>query len=231
MGDFLMADKKEYVNIAIDGPAGAGKSTISRLLAGNFGYVYVDTGALYRSIGLSSLKNGVDTADEQGVVNLLSKISLELKFENGSQHVYLNGEDVSSLIRSPEVSMAASKVSSYPEVRGFLLGLQKDIASKNNVVMDGRDIGTVVLPNAKIKIFLTASPEDRAKRRYEEMLARGEKAEYEKVLADIIKRDKADSGRKIAPLKPADDAIKIDTTGFELEKSVQKITSVVEDLL
>lgn len=226
-----MTDKKEYVNIAIDGPAGAGKSTISKLLAGNFGYVYVDTGALYRSIGLFALKNGVDTADEHGVIGLLPKISLELKFENGAQHVYLNGEDVSSLIRSPEVSMAASKVSAYPGVREFLLGLQKDIASKNNVVMDGRDIGTVVLPNAKIKIFLTASPEDRAKRRYEEMLQRGEKAEYGKVLADIVRRDKADSERKIAPLKPADDAIKIDTTGFELEKSVKTITSAVKDLL
>lgn len=226
-----MEDKEEYVNIAIDGPAGAGKSTISKMLAGNIGYVYVDTGALYRSVGLFALKNGVDTADRQGVIKLLPKISLELKFQDAAQHVYLNGEDVSSLIRSPEVSMAASKVSSYPEVRKFLLGLQKDIASKNNVVMDGRDIGTVVLPNAKIKIFLTASPEDRARRRYEEMLQRGEKAEYSEVLADIIKRDSADSGRKIAPLKPAEDAILIDTTGFELEKSLEKITSVVKDLL
>lgn len=226
-----MADKKENVNIAIDGPAGAGKSTISRLLAGNLGYVYADTGALYRTVGLFALKSGADTADEQGVIKLLPKISLELKFEGGAQHVYLNGEDVSSLIRSPEVSMAASKVSSYQGVRSFLLGLQKDIAFKNNVVMDGRDIGTVVLPHAKIKIFLTASPEDRARRRYEEMLQRGEKAEYSKVLADIIKRDSADSGREIAPLKPADDAIIIDTTGFELEKSLKKITSVVKDLL
>jgi cytidylate kinase len=227
-----MADgQTETINIAIDGPAGAGKSTISRLLAVRLGYVYVDTGALYRAVGFFALQNGVITSDILGVEALLPKITLELKFEENGQHVYLNERDVSALIRSPEVSMAASQVSAIPAVRAFLLDLQKQIAAKNNVVMDGRDIGTVILPHAKIKIFLTASPQDRARRRYEEMLERGETADYENVLADIVKRDKADSGRGIAPLKPALDAVIIDTTGFELEKSLEKITSVVKELL
>jgi cytidylate kinase len=227
-----MADEqKETINIAIDGPAGAGKSTISRLLARRLGYVYVDTGALYRAMGLFVLQSSVSTSDAQGVTTLLPKITLELKFEEDGQHVYLNGRDVSALIRSPEVSMASSQVSAIPAVRAFLLDLQKQIAANNNIVMDGRDIGTVVLPHAKIKIFLTASPQDRARRRYEEMLERGETADYNDVLADIIKRDKADSGREIAPLKPALDAVVIDTTGFELEKSLEKITSVVKELL
>lgn len=227
-----MTDEKiETVNIAIDGPAGAGKSTISRLLAQGLGYVYVDTGALYRAVGLFALQNGVTTLEEQGVTGLLPKITLELKFKQDGQHVFVNEKDVSSLIRTPEVSMAASKVSAIPAVRAFLLDQQKQIAAKSNVVMDGRDIGTVVLPNARIKIFLTASPEDRARRRFEEMLERGDTSDYANVLADIVKRDNADSSREIAPLRPATDAVFIDTTGFELEKSLEKITSVVKELL
>jgi len=217
----------EFVNIAIDGPAGAGKSTLSKLLAERLGYIYADTGALYRSVGLSALRRGISPSDSLRVENMLAGISIEIKFKDGLQRVFLNGEDVSALIREPEVSMAASQVSAIPKVRDFLLSLQKDLAANNNVVMDGRDIGTVVLPNAKIKIFLTASPQDRAKRRYNEMLSRGEAADYEKVLNDIKKRDEADTGRGIAPLKPAKDAVIVDTTGYELEKSLEKLTSIV----
>ena len=221
----------EHVNIAIDGPAGAGKSTLSRMLAEQLGYIYVDTGALYRTVGLSALRRGVATSDANRIKELLTDTSVEIKFKNVGQHVFLNGEDVSLLIRSSEVSMAASQVSAIPEVRAFLLFLQKNLAAKNNVVMDGRDIGTVVLPDAKIKIFLTASPQERARRRYNEILGRGEEADYEKVLADIQKRDAADSGRGIAPLKPAEDAIIVDTTDFELEKSLEKLTLIVKEHL
>lgn len=227
----MAISQNEIVNIAIDGPAGAGKSTLSRLLAENLGFVYVDTGALYRAVGLFALRSGVKATDADSVAEILQKASIDLKFEDGVQHVYLNGEDVSSKIRTPEVSMAASQVSAIPSVRSFLLDLQKSIAAKNNVVMDGRDIGTVVLPNAKIKIFLTASPEDRARRRYEEMIDKGDIADYSQVLSDIIKRDSADSGRGIAPLRAAEDAIRIDTTGYELEKSLEKIITVVKEKL
>jgi CMP/dCMP kinase len=219
------------VNIAIDGPAGAGKSTLSKMLAARLGYIYADTGALYRAIGLFALRNGIDPSDADGVSALLCKTVIEIKFKDGSQHVYQSGEDVNALIRSPEVSMAASQVSAIPKVRAFLLGLQKDLAAKNNVVMDGRDIGTVVLPDAKIKIFLTASPEDRARRRYDEMIARGDTADYNKVLDDIKKRDAADSGRETAPLKPAEDSILVDTSGFELDKSLELLISIVKEHL
>lgn len=218
---------EKHINIAIDGPAGAGKSTLSRLLAERFGYIYVDTGALYRAVGLAAIRRGVFPSDSEKVGDMLSQITIEIKFKDGVQCVFLNGEDVSALIRTPEVSMAASQVSAIPKVRAFLLDLQKDLAASNNVVMDGRDIGTVVLPNAEIKIFLTASPQDRAKRRHKEMLERGEQISYDNVLADIIKRDEADSGRGIAPLKPAKDALIVDTTGFELEQSLEKLTTIV----
>jgi CMP/dCMP kinase len=224
-------DSAKHVNIAIDGPAGAGKSTLSKMLAAHHGYIYVDTGALYRAVGLSALRADIVPSDAQGVEGLLTNTSIELKFKDSSQRVLLNGEDVTALIRSPEVSMAASQVSAIPKVRAFLLGLQKTLAEKNNVVMDGRDIGTVVLPGAKIKIFLTASPQDRARRRYDEMRGRGETDGYDKVLEDINKRDDADSGRGIAPLKPAQDAIIVDTTGFELENSLDKLTSIVKEHL
>lgn len=225
----------DVINIAIDGPAGAGKSTLSRLLAARLGYIYVDTGALYRAVGLCALRRGIIRADEQAdekqMKALLGDLKIYMEFKDGVQHVIMNGEDVSQEIRSPEVSMAASKVSAVRCVRNFLLSLQKDIAAKNDIVMDGRDIGTVILPDAQIKLFLTASPEDRAKRRYEEMLNRGETADYEKVLADIRKRDKADSSRGIAPLKPARDAVIVDTTGYELERSLDRLTSIVKELL
>lgn len=219
------------IQIAIDGPAGAGKSTLARRLAEHFHFLYVDTGALYRAVGLYALRRGADPKDAARVVPLLAGIALELRYENGVQKVYLNREDVSEPIRAPEVSMAASGVSAIPEVRQFLLELQKEIAGRQNVVMDGRDIGTVVLPQARIKLFLTASPEDRARRRYEELAARGGTMSYEEVLADVVRRDRQDENRAIAPLKPARDAVIVDTTGYELERSFAKLTAIVGELL
>lgn len=219
------------INIAIDGPAGAGKSTLAKLLAKKFGYIYVDTGALYRSIALFAAKNSVEARDYLKVIQLLSQIHLDIRYIKGAQRVYLNDEDVSTAIRTPEISMAASAVSAIPEVRSFLLNLQKDIAARSDVVMDGRDIGTVVLPNADIKIFLTASPEDRAGRRYRELLQKKNAVNYDDVLADVLQRDKQDAERAIAPLKPAEDAIIVDTTGFELEQSLQKLILIVKERL
>ena len=215
------------VSIAIDGPGGAGKSTIAKALAKKLGYIYVDTGALYRAIGLYMLNSGVDTKDKLNVPTKLAEINVELKYIDGVQKVILCGGDVSSEIRKPEVSMAASDVSAIGEVRAFLLELQRDMARKNNVIMDGRDIGTVVLPNAEIKIFLTASAEERAMRRYKELVEKGVVVEYETVLKELNERDYQDSHREIAPLKPADDAELIDTTGYNLEQSVDMLAKFV----
>ena len=215
------------VSIAIDGPGGAGKSTIAKALAKKLGYIYVDTGALYRAIGLYMLNSGVDTKDKLNVPTKLAEINIELKYIDGVQKVVLCGGDVSSEIRKPEVSMAASDVSAIGEVRAFLLELQRDMARKNNVIMDGRDIGTVVLPNAEIKIFLTASAEERAMRRYKELVEKGVEVEYETVLKELNERDYQDSHREIAPLKPADDAELIDTTGYNLEQSVDMLAKFV----
>ena len=215
------------VSIAIDGPGGAGKSTIAKALAKKLGYIYVDTGALYRAIGLYMLNSGVDTKDKLNVPTKLAEINVELKYIDGVQKVILCGGDVSSEIRKPEVSMAASDVSAIGEVRAFLLELQRDMARKNNVIMDGRDIGTVVLPNAEIKIFLTASAEERAMRRYKELVEKGVEVEYETVLKELNERDYQDSHREIAPLKPADDAELIDTTGYNLEQSVDMLAKFV----
>lgn len=217
--------------IAIDGPAGAGKSTISRRVAKELGYIYVDTGALYRSIGLYALKQGKDTKDTKSVCALLPEIRVSLTFAEGEQRVILCGEDVSSQIRTPEVSMAASNVSAIPAVRDYLFDLQQNMAKENNVVMDGRDIGTVVLPNARVKIFLTASAEERARRRYKEMLEKGENADYDEVLKDIKQRDYQDSHREIAPLVPAKDSILVDTTEDDLEQAVQKMLLVIKERL
>lgn len=219
------------ISIAIDGPAGAGKSTISRRLAADLGYIYVDTGALYRSIGLYALRKGVDPAKESEVAPILSQISLDLRFIQGEQHVFLNGEDVSEDIRLPEVSMAASSVSAFSAVRAFLFDLQRNMAKEHNIVMDGRDIGTVVLPDAPVKIFLTASPEDRAMRRYKELMGKGVEADYEEVLRDLKQRDYNDSHREIAPLKAAEDAILADTTGKELHESIAYLKNIVETRL
>ncbi len=219
------------INVAIDGPAGAGKSTVSRAAAKAMGYIYVDTGALYRAVGVNALRKGIDTKDKSAVAETLSEISVDLVFENGEQKVLLNGENVSEEIRTPPASMAASDVSAVPEVRAFLFDLQRDIAKRNNCIMDGRDIGTVVLPDAQVKIFLTASPEERAMRRYKELIEKGSNVDYKDVLEDLIQRDYNDSHREIAPLKPADDGVILDTTGLNLEESVYKIIETIKEKL
>lgn len=217
------------INVAIDGPAGAGKSTVARGAAKELGYIYVDTGALYRTVALAATRNGVLESAEK-TEQMLKDITVDLAFDDaGAQCVYLNGEDVSSLIRTPEISMAASNVSKIPAVRAFLLGLQRDIAAKNNVIMDGRDIATVVLPEAQVKIFLTASPECRAERRYKELLEKGENVMYDDVLADVNARDYQDSHREIAPLKPAEDSVIADTSGKSLPQSIEMIISVIKE--
>ena len=215
------------IQIAIDGPSGAGKSTMAKRLAKEFGFLYVDTGALYRAIGLFMLRAGVNGADPEQVLPRLGEIKLELRYIDGAQHVFLNGEDVSSEIRKEEVSMMASKVSAHQRVRDFLTETQRSIARENNVLMDGRDIGTVILPDAQIKIFLTASAEERARRRTLELEQRGQKADYEEVLADIRQRDYNDSHRAAAPLRQAEDAVLVDTTEDDFEAAFQKLCALI----
>ncbi len=217
------------INIAIDGPAGAGKSTIAKSLAKELGYIYVDTGALYRAVGLNALRLGYDTKSVELVTGTLDKIDVELKFIDGVQKIYLNGDDVSEEIRSPQASMAASNVSAIPSVREYLFDLQQNIANKNNCIMDGRDIGTVVLPNAHVKIFLTASVDERAKRRYKELLEKDSDVEYNSVLEEMKQRDYQDSNREIAPLKPASDAVILDTTSKSLPQVIYEIKNIVEE--
>ncbi len=219
------------INIAIDGPAGAGKSSIAKLVSKELGYIYVDTGALYRTVGLYSIRKGIDTKNAEDVTSTLSDIEVKLGFVDGAQHVFLNGEDVSDAIRTPEASMGASNVSAIPAVRTFLFDLQRDIAKNNNCIMDGRDIGTVVLPDAQIKIFLTASPEARAERRYKELVEKGEKVVFQDVLDDINKRDYQDSHREIAPLKQAEDAILVDNSGCNLEEGAKLVLDMIKDKL
>lgn len=216
------------INVAIDGPAGAGKSTIAKAAAKALGYIYVDTGALYRTVALGAVRADVLESDD-GIAALLPNLHVELKFVDGSQHVYLNGEDVSDLIRTPEISMGASKVSAVPAVRAFLLDLQRDLAKKNNVIMDGRDIATVVLPNAQVKIFLSATPECRARRRYKELVEKGQTVTYEDVLADVNRRDYQDSHREIAPLKPSADSIMADTSELDLQQSTDLIINIIRE--
>ena len=215
------------IAIAIDGPSGAGKSTIARILAAQLGCMYVDTGALYRTVGYAVLQQGISPSDSEAVTALLPTLTVELRHQDGEQHVWLNGNDVNGVIRTPEVSMAASAVSAIPAVRQFLLHLQQDTAKVQSVIMDGRDIGTVVLPFARVKLFLTASAEDRARRRYEELQEKGISCTYDEVLRDMQQRDHNDSHRAAAPLKPADDAIVLDTSRNTLEQSVDLLKTTI----
>lgn len=219
------------INIAIDGPAGAGKSTIAKSAARVLNYIYVDTGALYRTLAYFAIQNNVSCSDEENIIPILKNAEIELKFENDKQCVFLNGTDISDFIRTPEISMGASDISAIPYVRTFLFDLQKNIAAQNNVIMDGRDIGTVVLPDADVKIFLTASPECRAERRYKELIEKGQNVNYDDILADIIKRDYNDTHRDIAPLKQADDAVLIDTSLLSLSESENAVIDVIKNKL
>ncbi len=216
------------MKIALDGPSGAGKSTVAKALAKRLGIIYVDTGALYRTIGLHVKNKGVDKGDKEGVIALLSEIDLNMEFTNGEQIITLNGKRVGDEIRTGEIAMYASAVSAIPEVRQFLLNTQRDIAAKNSVVMDGRDIGTVILPDAEVKVFMVASPEARARRRYLELTAKGESCTLESVYADIIERDKNDSTRKTAPCVPASDAVIFDNSDYDVEGSVDKVIEIIK---
>lgn len=219
-----------FKSIAIDGPSGAGKSTMAKRLAAELNYLYVDTGAIYRTVGLSAYRNGVAPEDGPNVEALLPGLNIDMTYgEDGLQHMLLNGEDVTAAIRRHEISHYASAVSAIPAVRDFLLEMQRKFARENNVIMDGRDIGTVVLPDADIKIYLTAAAEDRANRRYLELLQRGQQAEYEQVLKDIIERDYRDMNRETAPLKQAEDAILVDTTGIGLEESYRIMLDLIQE--
>ena len=218
----------KYISVAIDGPAGAGKSTMAKRVAKELGYLYVDTGAIYRTVGYHMWLMGIGPKDADGIHRCLDDVNIEIRHEeDGVQHMILNGQDVTGEIRTPEMSRYASGVSAQKCVREYLLDMQRKFSRKHNVVMDGRDIGTVVLPNAQVKIFLTASPEERAKRRYEELTQKGEKVSYEKVLQDMIARDKQDSERAIAPLKQAADAVLLDTSDDTVKQSVDAILAIV----
>ena len=219
-----------YTAVALDGPAGAGKSTIAKRAAKALDFIYVDTGALYRTIGYAATLKGVEPVDSPEVDELLKCTKVDLTFnDKGEQIVLLNGEDVSGFIRTPEASMTASKISAIPNVRAFLLDLQRNMAKTHNVIMDGRDIGTVVLPDAQVKIFLTASPEARAQRRYKELVEKGMDVNYDDILNDVITRDYNDSHRETAPLKPAEGCVIVDTTELDFEQSVEKIISVIKE--
>ena len=217
------------VSVAIDGPAGAGKSSISRIAAKRLGFIYVDTGALYRAVGLKFSLSGADTSLNCDIDGILADTTVDIRFKDGEQRVYLDGRDVSEKIRTPAASMMASAVSARPQVRAFLLEMQRRLARENNVVMDGRDIGTVVLPDAEVKIYLTASAEVRAKRRLKELTEKGENVTFKEVYDDMVKRDYDDMHREIAPLKQAEDAVLADTTDCNYEESVELILKIVEE--
>ena len=219
------------IQIAIDGPGGAGKTTLSKAIAKKLGIVYVDTGAMYRTVGLYVRDHGFAADDAAAVCALLPEIHIEVKFENGVQNIYLNGTNPGDRIREPEISMYASGVSKIPEVRAFLLETQKEIARKNSVIMDGRDIGTVILPNADLKLFMTASPETRAKRRYLELIEKGQKVTLEQVMEEMVARDAQDAGREIAPAIPADDAIMYDNSGLTFDESLESLLAFIKEKL
>ena len=215
------------ISVAIDGPSGAGKSTLAKQLAAELGFIYVDTGAMYRSIGLYGMRKGIDIKDPVQVEGVLSEINISLAFQEGTQHIYLNNEDVSEKVRAEQAGMAASVVAKQPAVRQFLLELQRDMAEKNNILMDGRDIGTVVLPNATVKIYLTASVEARANRRYKELQEKGNPETFEKVKKDIEERDWQDMNREISPLKKAADAMEVDTSALNLQQSFDVLLDLI----
>ena len=217
----------KFVSIAIDGPAVAGKSTMARACAKALGYLYVDTGAIYRTVGYYMRLMGIGPKDQDGIRRLIDEVNIDIRYADGVQHMILNGEDVTSELRTPEMSMYASGVSAQPCVRAFLLDMQRQLARTHNVIMDGRDIGTVVLPHADVKIFLTADAEVRAKRRYDELQQKGDKTPYAQILAETKQRDKQDSERAAAPLRQAADAVVLDTSGYTLEQSVEAILALV----
>lgn len=223
---------KHFISIAIDGPAGAGKSTLARRVAQELGYLYVDTGAIYRTVGYHMWLYGIGPKDVDGVTRLLDDVNIQIEHQaDGVQHMILNGKDVTDEIRTPEMSRYASGVSSLPVVREFLLEMQRELARTHDVIMDGRDIGTVVLPDADVKIFLTASAEERARRRFRELEAKGEKTTLQQVLSDMEKRDRQDSTRACAPLKPAKDAVLLDTSKLDLDESAAAILRIVREKL
>ena len=219
----------EHIRVAIDGPGGAGKSTMAKALARECGLNYVDTGAMYRTVGLAVCRAGIDPLDGEAVPALLPEIRMEVRYEDGEQHMLLDGEDVTGLIRTPEISSAASAVSALPPVRAFLLKTQQDLAEECSVVMDGRDIGTVVLPHAQLKIFLTATAEERARRRFLELQERGTPQPYEQVLAEMNERDERDTKRAAAPLRPAEDAVLLDTTGLSPDEVLARLRQLVRE--
>jgi cytidylate kinase len=216
------------INIALDGPSGAGKSTLAKALAAKLGYIYTDTGAMYRTIGLAVKRADISLEDKAGIIALLPSLTISLRFENGEQKIYLGEEDVGGLIRTNEISAYASKVSAIPEVRAHLLGLQRDIAAKNNVIMDGRDIGTVILPHAEVKFFVTVSDKERARRRYKELIAKGEVITEEEVYETMKARDLQDSTRAVAPAIPAEDAIFLDNSG-DFDEVIAKAIAIIEE--
>jgi len=226
-----MMDKKTTLKIAIDGPGGAGKSTLARALAKKLDFAYVDTGAIYRTVGFAARAKGIAPDDAPAVTRMLGEIKVEARFEGGRQNMYLDGEFLGDRIREHEISHYASAVSAIPSVREYLFDMQRSIADENNVIMDGRDIGTVILPDAQLKIFLTATPEERAMRRTNELIEKGQEADFEQILADIKERDFRDSNRAVAPLKPAEDAILFNNTGYTPEQSLCELLGIVKDRL
>ena len=226
-----MTTKRNYA-IAIDGPAGSGKSTMARRVAKDLGFVYVDTGAIYRTVGYHMDFYGIGPKDTDGITRLIGDVNIAIEYDaDGLQHMILNGRDVTEEIRTPEMSKIASVISAQKVVRDYLLDMQRQLARTHNVVMDGRDIGTVVLPEADVKIFLTADPAVRARRRFEELTDKGEKVQYEKVLQDLIARDEQDKNRKIAPLRPAKDAVHLDTTDLDIEQAAAAMESIIKEKL